>query len=83
MWRGADIEFESVYQTLVLDDSKSGSFIIQVKDEAAIGVFVYGSYRVSGMQHIVCRIVVSYSVRLRVARSTWMGTCQSLESWDE
>lgn len=28
-------------------------------------------------------IVISYSVRLRVARSTQMGTCQSLKKRDE
>ena len=28
-------------------------------------------------------IDISYGVRLRVARSTVMGTCQSLDSWDE
>lgn len=46
--------------------------------------------RLSGMITIgtgVCasiyHVVISYGVRLRVARSTWMGTCQSLELRDE
>ncbi len=67
--------YKSVYPTLVLDILKCGSFKILVKNEATIGVFGYD------IPVVECAVlhalrVVSYSVRLRVARPTKMGMPQ-------
>ena len=76
--------YKSVYPALVLDGSKSGSFKITVRNEATIGAFrVWYTYVGVCSDTFSKHLHISYSVRLRVARSTVMGTCQSLDSWDE
>lgn len=72
---------KSVYPTLVLGFLKSGSFNITVKDESTIGA----SGMITMLEYALrCSLnAISYGVRLRVARSTVMGTCQSLKKRDE
>ncbi len=78
---GADILQERL-STLILGFLKSGSFIITVKGETTIGAF-RGMIPMLWYVEIHAHIIISYSVRLRVARSTVMGTCQSLKKRDE
>ena len=49
-------------------------------DRRLSGMIIIGT----GVCASICHVAyVSYGVRLRVARSTWMGTCQSLELRNE
>ncbi len=67
---------------LVLGNSKSGSFNHSQgcsNDRRLSGMITIGT----GVCASILHAFISYGVRLRVARSTVMGTCQSLELRDE
>ncbi|MEZ3591725.1 MAG: hypothetical protein K1V84_11875 [Muribaculaceae bacterium] len=61
--------------TLVLGLQKSGSFVSEFENGSTIGSHGYDIPTSQGQR---APMGISYSVRLRVARSTPMGTCQSL-----
>ena len=77
--------YKRVYPALVLGLLKCGNFEIRVENEATIGAFrsmIYLCYA-SVETTLLNLLYISYSVRLRVARSTQMGKCHSLNKRDE
>ncbi len=70
----------SVYPTLILGYTELSNFKINVKNEATIGALGY-DITIGRSESMTGRsIVISYSVRLRVARSTLMGNAKALYS---